>query len=266
MICGVLGVGRVLLIMFGAKYWLIGTSAAYFVSVTTHLSYSVVPALTCFFVPANRRRFGVVLSIVAAKRMVAASLLEIHDHPSLKYVPQCARGIVCWLVRSSIACGGRVWLCSTLCSPLGVLCLYSIAFAGLLIVVVAKLDGNDGGVPMAEVALFSSNSHAQYIYGLAALLAVRVSLGVYHGKAQHSSFALWSPCHRSCYFLELSVFGASMWLRVASSLHESWCWQPLKKRALLHAACCSMFVCCLPPRTVIACSHRLLPCSCEHRC
>lgn len=209
MICGVLGVGRVLLIMFGAKYWLIGTSAAYFVSVTTHLSYSVVPALTCFFVPANRRRFGVVLSIVAAKRMVAASLLEIHDHPSLKYVPQCARGIVCcWLVRSSIACGGRVWLCSTLCSPLGVLCLYSIAFAGLLIVVVAKLDGNDGGVPMAEVALFSSNSHAQYIYGLAALLAVRVSLGVYPGKAQHSSFALWSPMPQVLLLLgALSVWG-----------------------------------------------------------
>ena len=33
LICGVLAVGRVLLIMFGAAFWLIGTSAAYFVYV-----------------------------------------------------------------------------------------------------------------------------------------------------------------------------------------------------------------------------------------
>ena len=38
LITSVLGVGRVLLIMFGARYWLIGTTAAYFVYVAVSVS------------------------------------------------------------------------------------------------------------------------------------------------------------------------------------------------------------------------------------
>ena len=67
----------------------------------------------------------------------------------------------------------REWVVQSVTSPLGVTAIYSAAFGLLLLFTATKLDDDDDGVPMAKVALFSSRGHAQYIYGLAGLFAVR---------------------------------------------------------------------------------------------
>ena len=84
-------------------------------------------------------------------------------------------------------------------SPLGVTFLYSVAFLVLLIITVTRLDKDNGGVPMTDVALFSSKGHAQYIYGFAALLAVRARAAVLALRVCVGVRLAQCWCWRSCW-------------------------------------------------------------------
>ena len=121
---------------------------------------------------------------------LARNAYELHASwaPVTLSSPQCACSSGCWgggwVVQASVPhhintwcdvlllpC--REWVVQSVTSPLGVTAIYSAAFGLLLLFTATKLDDDDDGVPMAKVALFSSRGHAQYIYGLAGLFAVR---------------------------------------------------------------------------------------------